>query len=223
MSFFFSGGSYPQELGSSFSDQMSESHTYASEQVKSRASRQWQKRTCALTTSQRGKNPSPFVLARSIAIAMGIRFIGMVIICSAMIITSLFNQEAPISLKENYCGPCPKNWICYRNNCYQFFNESKNWYQSQASCMSQNSSLLKIYNKDDQDFFKLVKSYHWMGLVQVSTNGSWQWEDGSILLPNLLTVVEMQNGTCAVYGSSFKAYTENCLTPNTYICMQRTV
>ena len=36
-----------------------------------------------------------------------------------------------------------------------------------------------------QDFFKLVKSYHWMGLVQVSTNGSWQWEDGSILLPNL--------------------------------------
>lgn len=124
---------------------------------------------------------------------------------------------------ENYCGPCPKNWICYRNNCYQFFNESKNWYQSQASCMSQNSSLLKIYNKDDQDFFKLVKSYHWMGLVQVSTNGSWQWEDGSILLPNLLTVVEMQNGTCAVYGSSFKAYTENCLTPNTYICMQRTV
>lgn len=66
---------------------MSESHTYASEQVKSRASRQWQKRKCELTTSQRGENPSPFVLARSIAIAMGIRFIGMVIICSAMIIT----------------------------------------------------------------------------------------------------------------------------------------
>ncbi|ELR54304.1 NKG2-D type II integral membrane protein [Bos mutus] len=221
---------------------MSESHTYASERVKSCASRQWQKRTCTLTTSQRGENrnrtfshishsfffflsltASPFVLARSIAIAMGIRFIGVLIICSAMIITSLFNQEAPISLKENYCGPCPKNWICYRNNCYQFFNESKSWHQSQASCMSQNSSLLKIYSKDDQDFLKLVKSYHWMGLVQVSTNGSWQWEDGSILLPNLLTMVEMQNGTCAVYGSSFKAYTENCLTPNTYICMQRIV
>ncbi|KAI4546060.1 hypothetical protein MG293_002615 [Ovis ammon polii] len=60
--------------------EMSESHTYASEQVKSRASRQWQKRKCALTTSQRGENPSPFVLARSIAIAMGIRFIGMTII-----------------------------------------------------------------------------------------------------------------------------------------------
>ncbi|KAB0397078.1 hypothetical protein E2I00_015349 [Balaenoptera physalus] len=38
-----------------------------------------------------------------------------------------------------------------------------------------------------------------------------------------LAMVEMQNGNCAVYGSSFKAYTENCLTPNTYICMQRIV
>ncbi|XP_027449538.1 NKG2-D type II integral membrane protein-like isoform X5 [Zalophus californianus] len=134
---------------------------------------------------------------------------------------ALFNKEAPISLQECYCGPCPKNWICYRNNCYQFFNESKSWYQSQASCMSQNSSLLKIYSREDQDFFKLVKSYHWMGLIQIPANGSWQWEDGTILLPSQLTMVEMENGTCAVYGSSFKGYTENCLTPNTYICMQR--
>ncbi|XP_047643510.1 NKG2-D type II integral membrane protein isoform X3 [Phacochoerus africanus] len=135
----------------------------------------------------------------------------------------LFNQEAPSPLKESYCGPCPKNWICYRNNCYQFSNESKTWLQSQASCRSQNSSLLKIYSREDQDFFKLVKSYHWMGLVQIPTNRSWQWEDGSILSPNQITMVEMQNGSCAVYGSSFKGYTENCLTLNTYICMQRIV
>ncbi|XP_030178276.1 NKG2-D type II integral membrane protein isoform X4 [Lynx canadensis] len=124
---------------------------------------------------------------------------------------------------QSYCGPCPKNWICYRNTCYQFFNESKSWYQSQASCVSQNSSLLKIYSREHQDFLKLVKSYHWMGLIQTPPNGSWQWEDGSILLPDQLTMVDMQNGTCAVYGSNFKAYTENCLTPNTYICMQRIV
>ncbi|XP_044917294.1 NKG2-D type II integral membrane protein isoform X2 [Felis catus] len=135
----------------------------------------------------------------------------------------LFHQEDPLPLQESYCGPCPKNWICYRNTCYQFFNESKSWYQSQASCVSQNSSLLKIYSREHQDFLKLVKSYHWMGLIQTPPNGSWQWEDGSILLPDQLTMVDMQNGTCAVYGSNFKAYTENCLTPNTYICMQRIV
>ncbi|XP_057558916.1 NKG2-D type II integral membrane protein [Hippopotamus amphibius kiboko] len=202
---------------------MSESPNYAHKLEKYGAPTRQQKRTCTPIASKCGENSSPFFLARSIAIAMGIRFIVMVMICSAMIINSLFNQEAPISLKENYCGPCPENWICYRNNCYQFFNESKDWYESQASCMSQNSSLLKIYSREDQDFFKLVKSFHWLGLVQIPTNGSWQWEDGSILSPNQLTLVEMQNGTCAVYGSSFKAYTENCLNPNTYICMQRIV
>nr|7FI5_A Chain A, NKG2-D type II integral membrane protein [Homo sapiens]7FI5_B Chain B, NKG2-D type II integral membrane protein [Homo sapiens]7FI6_A Chain A, NKG2-D type II integral membrane protein [Homo sapiens]7FI6_B Chain B, NKG2-D type II integral membrane protein [Homo sapiens]7FI7_A Chain A, NKG2-D type II integral membrane protein [Homo sapiens]7FI7_B Chain B, NKG2-D type II integral membrane protein [Homo sapiens]7FI8_A Chain A, NKG2-D type II integral membrane protein [Homo sapiens]7FI len=136
---------------------------------------------------------------------------------------SLFNQEVQIPLTESYCGPCPKNWICYKNNCYQFFDESKNWYESQASCMSQNASLLKVYSKEDQDLLKLVKSYHWMGLVHIPTNGSWQWEDGSILSPNLLTIIEMQKGDCALYASSFKGYIENCSTPNTYICMQRTV
>uniref|UniRef100_A0A667GX85 NKG2-D type II integral membrane protein n=2 Tax=Felidae TaxID=9681 RepID=A0A667GX85_LYNCA len=166
---------------------------------------------------------SPFFLVHSIAIALGIHFIIMVMICGAIIIHSLFHQEAPLPLQESYCGPCPKNWICYRNTCYQFFNESKSWYQSQASCVSQNSSLLKIYSREHQDFLKLVKSYHWMGLIQTPPNGSWQWEDGSILLPDQLTMVDMQNGTCAVYGSNFKAYTENCLTPNTYICMQRIV
>ncbi|XP_034884120.1 NKG2-D type II integral membrane protein isoform X2 [Mirounga leonina] len=195
--------------------EVNEIHNYNSELVKHGTSPQWQKRKSTLITRKCGENPSPFLVARAIAVAMGIHFIIMVMICGAIIVHS------PISLQESYCGPCPKNWICYRNNCYQFFNESKSWYQSQASCMSQNSSLLKIYSREDQDFFKLVKSYHWMGLIQIPANGSWQWEDGTILLPSQLTMVEMQNGTCAVYGSSFKGYTENCLTPNTYICMQR--
>uniref|UniRef100_A0A8C3WGN5 NKG2-D type II integral membrane protein n=1 Tax=Catagonus wagneri TaxID=51154 RepID=A0A8C3WGN5_9CETA len=203
--------------------EISEFHNYDLDLGKRGASKLRQKRTRTLITSKCGENPSPFFLARSIAIAMGIRFTVMVMICSGIIINSLFNHEAPTSLKESYCGPCPKNWICYRNNCYQFFNESKTWHQSQASCRSQNSSLLKIYSREDQDFFKLVKSYHWMGLVQIPINGSWQWEDGSILSPNQITMVEMQNGSCAVYGSSFKGYTENCLTLNTYICMQKTV
>ncbi|XP_054574599.1 NKG2-D type II integral membrane protein [Eptesicus fuscus] len=163
---------------------------------------------------------SAFFLTRCIAVALGIRFIVMVMIWSAVIINSLFNQAVPISLNESYCGPCPKNWLCYKNNCYHFFNESRDWFQSQASCMSQNSSLLKIYSKEDQDFFKLVKSYHWMGLKKNPTNETWQWEDGSILSPDQVTMVDMANGSCAVYGSSFKGYTENCLTPYTYICMQ---
>ncbi|XP_077026153.1 NKG2-D type II integral membrane protein isoform X2 [Tamandua tetradactyla] len=197
------------------------SEFYNFELAKHDASTRRQHRRSTLTTSKCRESSSPFFPGRFIAVLMAIRFIVVVTICTIIFKNSLFNEGSSMSLKEGYCGPCPKNWICYRNTCYQFSNESKSWYQSRASCMSQNSSLLKIYSKEDQDFFKLVRSYHWMGLVQIPTNGSWQWEDGSILLPNQLKVVQMQNGTCAVYGSNFKGYTENCLSPNTYICMQR--
>ncbi|XP_055970856.1 NKG2-D type II integral membrane protein [Sorex fumeus] len=200
---------------------ISESQDNSLELVK-HVSRRQQKRIPTSVTDQCVTNSSPFFLAKAIAVALGIHFIAMVIIGSAMVINSLFNQGAPISLKEKYCGPCPPNWLCYRNNCYQFFYESKSWYQSQASCMSHNATLLKIYNREEQDFLKLVKSYHWMGL-RILTNESWQWEDGSILSSDVVTIVEMQNGNCAVYGSNFKGYTENCSTPNTYICMKRTV
>ncbi|XP_006141642.2 NKG2-D type II integral membrane protein [Tupaia chinensis] len=195
-------------------------HKHNPELAKHDTCTRWQKRRSTLLTSKGRGNSFPFFLGWLIAVAMVIRFIIMVTVLSAIFVNP-FNQEVSISLEGSYCGPCPKNWMCYRNNCYQFFNENKNWYQSQASCMSQNASLLKIYSRVDQDFFKLVKSYHWIGLAKIPTNGSWQWEDGSILSPNQLTMIEMQNGTCAVYGSSFKAYAENCSASNTYICMQR--
>lgn len=38
-----------------------------------------------------------------------------------------------------------------------------------------------------------------------------------------LTLIEMENGTCAIYGSSFKGYTENCSNKNRYICMKKNV
>lgn len=203
--------------------EMNDSHNYKFEFANHDTSISSQRKRPPLATHTCGEQPSPFFLARSIAVAMGIRFIVMVMICSAIVIKSLFNQLAPISLNESYCGPCPKNWLCYRNSCYQFFYENKNWSQSQDSCISQNSSLLKIYSREDQEFFNLVKSFHWMGLVQNPRSGSWQWEDGSILSPNQLTIVDMDPGNCALYGSNFKGYTANCSNKYTYICMQKNV
>ncbi|XP_028636893.1 NKG2-D type II integral membrane protein isoform X2 [Grammomys surdaster] len=213
---------------------MSKCPNYDLKPVKWDISQGQQKQRSALTTIQprengiiRGRSPieelkiSPLFAVRVLAVAMAIRFIVTTMMWFTAFLTLLCNKQVPVSSREGYCGPCPNNWICHRNNCYQFFNENKSWNQSQASCLSQNSSLLKIYSKEEQDFLRLIKSYHWMGLVQIPSNGSWQWEDGSSLSPNQLTLVEIPNGSCAVYGSSFKAYTEDCSNPNTYICMKR--
>nr|XP_034367949.1 NKG2-D type II integral membrane protein [Arvicanthis niloticus] len=214
--------------------EMSKCHNYDLNPARWDTSQGRQKQISTPTASQprengiiRGRSPieelkvSPLFVVRVLAVAMAIRFTVITLMWLTAFLTFLCNKEVPVSSVEGYCGPCPNNWICHRNNCYQFFDENKTWNQSQASCLSQNSSLLKIYSKEEQDFLKLVKSYHWMGLVQIPANGSWQWEDGSSLSPNLLTLVEIPNGSCAVYGSSFKAYTEDCSNPNTYICMKR--
>ncbi|XP_078011976.1 NKG2-D type II integral membrane protein isoform X3 [Phascolarctos cinereus] len=125
-------------------------------------------------------------LRRFIAVGMGIRFFVMLAMLSTIFIYSS-NPKAPSNTNGFYCGPCPKNWVCYKNICYLFSNESKSWDHSRASCLSHNASLLKIYSKEDQDFLTLVKSYHWMGLVQPTPNGFWMWEDGSPLSPDLIT------------------------------------
>ncbi|XP_055467849.1 NKG2-D type II integral membrane protein-like [Psammomys obesus] len=213
---------------------MSKCHNYNLKPAKQYASPGQQKQRSALITSQSRENGniqlkcaleklkvlSPLFVVRVIAVAMAIHFIVVTVMWFVVFITLLCNNEVPVSSREGYCGPCPDNWICHRNNCYQFFNDNKTWNESQASCLSQNSSLLKIYSKEEQEFLKLVKSYHWIGLVHTEANGSWQWEDGSSLSSNQLTLVEMPSGSCALYASSFKAYTEDCSNPNTYICMK---
>ncbi|XP_013367145.1 PREDICTED: NKG2-D type II integral membrane protein [Chinchilla lanigera] len=206
-----------------FQKEMRKLQNYNLQRATYDTSKRRQKHKSTLITGTRRQNGTPFSLGHILAIAIAIRFLVMLAIWAAVFTNSLVIQGVSFPSMEYYCGPCPKNWICYRNSCYQFFNESKNWYQSQASCLSQNSSLLKIYSRVDQDFLKLVKSYHWMGLVQIPKTGSWHWEDGSVLSPDQLTLVEMQNGRCAVYGSSFKGYTENCSVPYSYVCMQRIV
>nr|XP_048288304.1 NKG2-D type II integral membrane protein isoform X1 [Myodes glareolus]XP_048288305.1 NKG2-D type II integral membrane protein isoform X1 [Myodes glareolus]XP_048288306.1 NKG2-D type II integral membrane protein isoform X1 [Myodes glareolus]XP_048288307.1 NKG2-D type II integral membrane protein isoform X1 [Myodes glareolus]XP_048288308.1 NKG2-D type II integral membrane protein isoform X1 [Myodes glareolus]XP_048288309.1 NKG2-D type II integral membrane protein isoform X1 [Myodes glareolus] len=221
---------------SQHSSEMSKYNNYKLRPTSRNASPGQQKQRSALPTSKPRENGiirrnfpigelkiSPLFVTRIIAAAMAIRFLIITLIWFTIFLTLLCNNEVPISSRDGFCTQCPDDWLYYRNNCYQFFNESKSWNQSQASCLSQNSTLLKIYSKEDQDFFKLVKSYHWMGLFQTQANGSWQWEDGSTLSPNELTLVEMQRGSCAVYGSSFKAYTEDCSTLNTYICMKKAV
>ncbi|XP_003470333.2 NKG2-D type II integral membrane protein isoform X1 [Cavia porcellus] len=182
-----------------------------------------QRHKSSLITGRCRQNVSPLFFGHIVAITVVIRFLVMLAIWAAVFTNSLIIQRVSFPSMESYCGPCPKNWICYRNICYQFFHEKKNWYQSQASCVFQNSSLLKIYSRVDQDFFNLVKSFHWMGLVRIPKTRSWHWEDGSVLSPDQLTLMDTQNGKCALYGSNFKGYTENCSTPYPYICMQRTI
>uniref|UniRef100_F6QZQ7 Natural killer cells antigen CD94 n=1 Tax=Ornithorhynchus anatinus TaxID=9258 RepID=F6QZQ7_ORNAN len=85
------------------------------------------------------------------------------------------------SLHRCHCGPCPVDWMNYRNSCYLFSMENTTWQDSHEACVSQNSSLLKIDSKEELDFFWQFFLFHWIGLNHSQNAGSWQWTDGSPL------------------------------------------
>ncbi|KAK2537749.1 hypothetical protein Q9233_002599 [Columba guinea] len=79
------------------------------------------------------------------------------------------------------CPHCPEQWVTYRESCYFFSQEKKDWNSSQESCWAQGAHLLVISNTNEMDFFQRMHTKsHWIGL-QNRTGGGWIWEDGSKL------------------------------------------
>ncbi|XP_028937551.1 killer cell lectin-like receptor subfamily I member 1 isoform X2 [Ornithorhynchus anatinus] len=66
--------------------------------------------------------------------------------------TSPFPNPSPNTINATGCdrGPCPGDWIGFRNSCYLFSNDRKNWRESKSACAALNSSLLWIDTQEEQ-------------------------------------------------------------------------
>ncbi|XP_075863779.1 natural killer cells antigen CD94-like isoform X3 [Microcebus murinus] len=68
--------------------------------------------------------------------------------------SSLLNKE----LQEGSdCCSCPQKWVGYRCNCYFISLEMKTWNESRNFCVSQNSSLLQLQNRDELASFHALQ------------------------------------------------------------------
>ncbi|XP_069056614.1 CD209 antigen-like protein C isoform X2 [Pleurodeles waltl] len=79
------------------------------------------------------------------------------------------------------CTYCRSNWIFHSGNCYLFSIDSLNWTASRDNCRSMDSQLAIIENRDEETFIELAgQGPTWIGLSKAD-NGSWFWEDGTLL------------------------------------------
>ncbi|XP_010383359.2 CD209 antigen isoform X5 [Rhinopithecus roxellana] len=88
---------------------------------------------------------------------------------------------------ERLCRPCPWEWTFFQGNCYFMSNSQQNWHDSITACQEVGAQLVVIKSAEEQNFLQLQSSrsnrFTWMGLSDLNQEGTWQWVDGSPLLP----------------------------------------
>ncbi|XP_011837414.1 PREDICTED: CD209 antigen isoform X2 [Mandrillus leucophaeus] len=89
---------------------------------------------------------------------------------------------------ERLCRPCPWEWTFFQGNCYFMSNSQRNWHNSITACQEVGAQLVVIKSAEEQNFLQLQSSrsnrFTWMGLSDLHHEGTWQWVDGSPLLPS---------------------------------------
>ncbi|XP_069345577.1 natural killer cells antigen CD94-like [Eulemur rufifrons] len=126
--------------------------------------------------------------------------------------------------KVSDCCSCPEKWVGYRCNCYFISSELKTWEESRNFCVSQNSSLLQLQNRDELAFMQFSEQFYWTGLSYNEERGAWLWEDGSALSRDLFSSLETPDPkNCIVYEPMKSAVDEPCKRKNHYICKQQRI
>ncbi|XP_045411152.1 natural killer cells antigen CD94-like [Lemur catta] len=117
------------------------------------------------------------------------------------------------------CCSCPEKWVGYQCNCYFISSKVKTWNESRNFCVSQNSSLLQLQNRDELGFMHSSRHFYWIGLSYNEERGAWLWEDGSApswdLFLSLETPYPMK---CIAYKPMNGVVDEACEKENYYIC-----
>ncbi|KAM7113916.1 natural killer cells antigen CD94 [Molossus nigricans] len=122
------------------------------------------------------------------------------------------------------CCSCQEKWIGHKCNCYFISSEKKTWAESRDFCASQNSSILKLQNRDELHFIKSSKSFYWIGLSYNENHRAWLWEDGSALSQDLFILSENVNTkNCIIYSTINNILDESCKEKNYYICKQQLI
>ncbi|KAJ8277628.1 hypothetical protein GJAV_G00077770 [Gymnothorax javanicus] len=78
---------------------------------------------------------------------------------------------------------CPPQWINFRDKCYFFSTEARNFDEAKKSCESMSSSMVIINDTQEQQWLQKEiagKRYFWLGLTDQQEENVWRWVDGSL-------------------------------------------
>ncbi|XP_038175178.1 C-type lectin domain family 2 member E-like [Arvicola amphibius] len=112
-------------------------------------------------------------------------YIVIMILTVAVIVLSIalsVNKEnIAISRPGPYYSTCPNDWIGFRNKCFYFSEDVRNWTFSQTYCTALEAHLALFDSLEELNFLKRYKgaSDHWIGLHRESPEHPWTWTDNT--------------------------------------------
>ncbi|XP_053519370.1 C-type lectin domain family 4 member F isoform X1 [Artibeus jamaicensis] len=74
-----------------------------------------------------------------------------------------------------------QGWKMYGRNLYYFSSDKKTWQEAEQYCVSQGAHLASVTSAEEQAYLIQFTStsYHWIGLNDRNSEGTWRWTDGS--------------------------------------------
>ncbi|XP_013008390.1 T-cell surface glycoprotein YE1/48-like [Cavia porcellus] len=107
---------------------------------------------------------------------------------------------------ENIGKTCEVCLTCYRVKCYYFIIDNKTWEKCKQICQNQGLSLLKIDDKDEQDFLsrQVRPKQYWTGLFFDTSENRWKWMDAGRSSGINVTIMNKlpTDGKCAFLTSA---------------------
>uniref|UniRef100_A0A674NM12 C-type lectin domain-containing protein n=1 Tax=Takifugu rubripes TaxID=31033 RepID=A0A674NM12_TAKRU len=91
----------------------------------------------------------------------------------------LMRKKQFMHLRFVFSVSCPagKGWVYFSGSLYQVSSTKKTWDQSRSDCRQKGADLL-IINSEEEQVSQFTR-YMWIGLTDVTNEGSWKWVDGT--------------------------------------------
>uniref|UniRef100_A0A674NFD6 C-type lectin domain-containing protein n=1 Tax=Takifugu rubripes TaxID=31033 RepID=A0A674NFD6_TAKRU len=101
------------------------------------------------------------------------------------------NSETVYAFAFRFSVSCPagKGWVYFSGSLYQVSSTKKTWDQSRSDCRQKGADLLIINSEEEQAFANRFQKYMWIGLTDVTNEGSWKWVDGTAMSTRLLSLI----------------------------------
>ena len=125
---------------------------------------------------------------------------------------------------------CINGWQMFRNACYKFSNEKKNWDKAEKACNEFGAHLVSIHSQEEADFTRGLLNRtsidQWTGGLRNGTG--WRWTDGTTFdftywLPEQPSNQDGRQNCITNTGYNGVWYAELCENEHKFLCKKQHV